>query len=120
MPVPLVRIVLKDVPDPRGADKPPLFRRGQKVTSKKRPRKLPADHCTPRIYCATAELYLIDSFDAVGYRHFTLIRVGKPDDTSPYFPRNDLDVYGPELGDERCKAIVLRRKPDHSGLFVQA
>lgn len=72
------------------------------------------------MYRASVELYLIDSFDAVRFQHFTIIRVGKPEKVSPPISRNDLDVYGPELGDERRHGIILRRKSDHSGLFVQA
>ncbi len=119
MPAQLFRIVLRDIPDPRGADKPPLFRRGQKLTSKKRPRAIPPDCCTPRMRGKASDFFLIDSFDAINFKHFTLIRVGSPDDKSPRISRDHLDVYGPELGDERRHAIVVRLRPDHSGMFVQ-
>lgn len=113
----MFRIVLEDVPNPLGSHLPLLYRRGQTVPADTLPPDLPADKCTARAFPPDRTLYLIDSFDCVTFFNFTTLRVGDSPEKKPR-SRNDLDVYGPELGDERCRTLVIA-KGSSNGLFVR-
>lgn len=114
----MVRIVLEDVPDPLDPHLQPLYRRGQTVPAEALPPNLPAEKCTMRTFPADRPLYLIDSFDNVTFAEFTTLLIGDSPEKKRR-RRNDLDVYGPELGDERCRRLVITKGPSN-GLFVQA
>lgn len=114
----VIRIVLKDVPNPRSPHDPPLYRRGQTIADGALPPDLPEDHCSERAFPADCTFYLIDWFDTISFSSFTTLRVGdRPERKSRC--RSDLDVYGPQLGSESCDRLVITRRSEH-GLFVEA